>query len=144
LQKQNTNNNLKIGVKDNTNQRRVFIKYLPFILAGTLSYPTGKFIFFSENKNQEFTVALKTIKEGITEIKKHSVFIYKNGKKIEVLNAHCTHMGCILNFYKNKNKFICPCHHSEFSINGKRIKGPAKRNLDKVAFKIKNKTLYIG
>ncbi len=136
LQKQNKNNNI--------NQRRAFIKSLPLVLAGTLAYPVGKFIFFSENTNQEFTISLKNIKEGITKIKKHNIFIYKNGNKIEVLNAHCTHMGCILNFYKTKDKFICPCHHSEFSVNGTRIKGPAKRNLDKVAFKMKNKTIYIS
>ncbi len=126
------------------NQRRVFVKYLPFMLAGTLSYPAGKFIFFSEIKDQSFMIALNKIKDGMTEIKKHSVYIYKKGNKIEVLNAHCTHMGCIINFYKKKDKFICPCHHSEFSISGKVIKGPAKRNLVKIPFKIKHETLYVS
>ncbi len=137
-------NNFKSEKKDNKNQRRTFIKSMPYLLVGTLVYPTSKFIFFNESTNEEFRVSLKTLKEGITKIKKHNVFIYKDKNKIEVFNAHCTHMGCILNFYKDKDKFICPCHHSEFSINGTRIKGPAKRNLDKIAFKIKDKTLYIS
>lgn len=122
-------------------KRRVFIKSM---LLGTLSYPIGKFIFFSENGDKEFWISLNNIKNGITKIKKHNVFIYKNRDNIEVFDAHCTHMGCIINFHKDRNKFICPCHHSQFTIDGFRIKGPAQRDLDKISFKIKNKKLFIG
>ncbi len=124
--------------------RRKLLKLLPFSVAGVLAYPIGKFIFFSENRDKEFQLSLKNIKNGITKIKKHDIFIYKNVDKIEVFDAHCTHMGCILNFYKNKKRFICPCHHSQFTIDGFRIKGPAQRDLDKISFKIKNKKLFIG
>ncbi len=113
-------------------------------MAGTFTYPAGNFLFFSQDENKEFSIPLKNIRDGITKIKKHNVFIYKKHDIIEVFDAHCTHMGCILNFYKDKNKFICPCHHSQFSIAGVRIKGPAKRNLDKIASRIKNKKLFIG
>jgi len=125
-------------------KRRKFLKFLPYALAGTLAFPIGKFIFFSENRDEEFWISLKNINEGITKIKKRDVFVYKNKNKIEVFNAHCTHMGCILNFYKDKQRFICPCHHSHFTIDGFRIKGPAQRDLDKITFKIKNKKLFIG
>jgi len=113
-------------------------------MAGTLAYPVGKFLFFRQNEHDEFWLPLKEIKDGITKIVKHDAFIYKKQDKIEVFNAHCTHMGCILNFYKDKKKFICPCHHSQFTIDGKKIKGPAQRDLDKITFKIKNKKLFIG
>ena len=128
----------------NNAQRRKILKFLPYAVAGTLAFPAGKFIFFSENNSKEFQISLKNIKNGITKIKKHNVFIYKDRNKIEVFDAHCTHMGCILNFYKDKNRFICPCHHSQFTADGFRIKGPAQRDLDKIAFKIKNKKLFIG
>jgi cytochrome b6-f complex iron-sulfur subunit len=113
-------------------------------MAGTLAFPIGKFIFFTQDQNQEFWISLKNIDEGITKIDKHNVFVYKNQDKLEVFNAHCTHMGCIINFHKDKNRFICPCHHSQFTIDGLRIKGPAQRDLDKITFKIKNKKLFIG
>ena len=113
-------------------------------MAGALAYPVGKFIFFTQNQNEEFWISLKNINEGITKINKHNVFVYKSHDKLEVFDAHCTHMGCIINFHKDKNRFICPCHHSQFTIDGFRIKGPAQRDLDKIAFKIKNKKLFIG
>lgn len=124
--------------------RRRFLKLLPYTMAGVLAYPIEKFIFFNEKTNQNFQLSMKNIKEGITKIEKYNVFIYKKGNKIKVFNAHCTHMGCILNYYKDKKKFICPCHHSQFTMDGIRIKGPAQRNLDRIAFVIKNKTLFIG
>ena len=126
------------------NKRRKFLKLLPYTMAGVLAYPAAKFIFFSENADEKFWISLKNIKDGITKIKKHNLFIYKNEDKIEVFDAHCTHMGCILNFYKDKQRFICPCHHSNFTIDGHRIKGPAQRDLDKITFKIENKKLFIG
>ncbi len=124
--------------------RRSFLKLLPYSMAGVLAYPVGKFIFFKQNKNQEFWISLKNIKEGITKIKKHNIFIYKNGDKITLFDAHCTHMGCILNYYPKKKRFICPCHHSHFTIDGHKIKGPAQRDLDKISFKVKNSKLLVG
>ena len=125
-------------------KRRKFLKFLPYTMAGVLTYPTGKFIFFSENADQKFWYSLKNIKDGITRIKKHNIFIYKNGQDIKIFDAHCTHMGCILNYYKDKHRFICPCHHSHFTMEGKRIKGPAQRDLDTITFKIKNSKIFIG
>ncbi|MFI5135944.1 MAG: Rieske 2Fe-2S domain-containing protein [Chitinophagales bacterium] len=43
------------------------------------------------------------------------------------LRMYCTHKGCKLN--AAADKFVCPCHGSEFSLNGDVTKGPAKTNL---------------
>ena len=128
----------------NDKERRRFLKLLPYTMVGVFAYPVSKFIFFSKDTNKEFQISLKNIKEGVTKIKKYNIFIYKKDDKLTVFDAHCTHMGCILNYYEDKKRFICPCHHSHFMMNGKRIKGPAKRNLDKIPFKIKNQTLLVG
>lgn len=113
-------------------------------MAGVFIYPSTKFIFFSDNEDEKYWLSLKNIKNGITKIKKHNIFISKNGQDIEIFDAHCTHMGCILNYYRDKQRFICPCHHSNFAMDGKKIKGPAKRDLDTIAFKIKNSKIFIG
>jgi len=125
-------------------KRRNFVKLLPYVLAGGFTYPIGKFIFFSDNPNKRIVLPLKNINNGITHLKENQVFIHKQDKQISVYDAHCTHMGCILNFNKNKQQFNCPCHKSRFDVDGTRLRGPAKRDLDKISFKIKNKTLYVG
>ena len=48
----------------------------------------------------------------------------------------CTHLGCLYSWSDQENKFICPCHGSQFESNGEYIRGPAPRSLDRFAVKI--------
>ncbi len=43
----------------------------------------------------------------------------------------CTHLRCLFGWDEEKQLFICPCHGSEFSRDGKVLKGPATRDLDR-------------
>lgn len=43
----------------------------------------------------------------------------------------CTHLGCIYDWKPAENKYICPCHGSQFQRDGTFIQGPAPRNLDR-------------
>lgn len=125
-------------------KRRNFVKLLPYALVGGFTYPISKFIFFSDNPNKKISLPLKNINNGITHLKEKQIFVYKKDDKIDIYDAHCTHMGCILNFDNQTKQFNCPCHKSRFDIDGTKLRGPAKRDLDKIVFKIKNKTLYVG
>lgn len=41
------------------------------------------------------------------------------------INAVCTHLGCVVPWNKAENKFICPCHGSQYNNQGKVVRGPA-------------------
>lgn len=41
------------------------------------------------------------------------------------LNAVCTHLGCVVPWNKAENKFMCPCHGSQYSPTGAVTRGPA-------------------
>jgi cytochrome b6-f complex iron-sulfur subunit len=43
----------------------------------------------------------------------------------------CTHLGCLYNWKDQDDKFVCPCHGSQFQKNGEYIQGPAPRSLDR-------------
>ncbi|CAJ1406146.1 unnamed protein product [Effrenium voratum] len=45
------------------------------------------------------------------------------------LRAECTHLGCLANWNRVVNKFVCPCHGSEYDDQGKVLKGPAPQSL---------------
>ena len=45
-----------------------------------------------------------------------------------VLSSHCTHLGCKIREFRN-GKLICPCHGSEYNLNGMPVKGPAFKPL---------------
>ena len=57
--------------------------------------------------------------------------IVKEDKTIEnfALNAVCTHLGCVVPWNKAENKFMCPCHGSQYNNQGKVVRGPAPLSL---------------
>ena len=56
----------------------------------------------------------------------------------------CTHLGCAYHWDDPKKQFLCPCHTSVFSIDGKVISGPAPRPLDRFEAKVQNNKLMLG
>jgi len=61
------------------------------------------------------------------------VAIYKNKSGEEFLfSPYCTHLGCVINWNKEKKEWNCPCHGSVFSKTGEVKQGPAKKPLKKL------------
>ena len=56
----------------------------------------------------------------------------------------CTHLGCAYHWDQRKTQFLCPCHNSVFSIDGKVQDGPAQRPLDRYEVKIEGTKLLLG
>jgi Rieske Fe-S protein len=73
---------------------------------------------------------LKVNEPRLAEYGQDLVFVVKtSGTKVLVFDAACPHVGCALVFSKESNEFKCPCHKSAFSIEGRRLMGPAPRNM---------------
>ncbi|GAC1484217.1 MAG: Rieske (2Fe-2S) protein [Candidatus Dormibacteria bacterium] len=45
-------------------------------------------------------------------------FLVRSGQDVKGLSAVCTHMGCILNYSKFRDRFECPCHGATFEKDG--------------------------
>ena len=45
------------------------------------------------------------------------------------INAVCTHLGCVVPWNKAANKYMCPCHGSQYDETGKVVRGPAPLSL---------------
>jgi len=58
-------------------------------------------------------------------------WLVHNDAGIHALYNCCTHLQCLFGWDEEKQLFICPCHGSEFSRDGKVLKGPASRDLDR-------------
>ncbi|MCL5281079.1 MAG: ubiquinol-cytochrome c reductase iron-sulfur subunit [Planctomycetes bacterium] len=63
--------------------------------------------------------------------------------EVTVFSPICPHLGCHYNWYSQAHKFICPCHGSVFSLDGKLLGGPAPRGLDTLPHKIEKGDLYV-
>jgi menaquinol-cytochrome c reductase iron-sulfur subunit len=64
--------------------------------------------------------------------------------EVVAFTPQCTHLGCAYHWDDPSHTFICPCHSSVFSIDGKVLGGPAPRPLDRYRTKIEAGKLEIG
>jgi Rieske Fe-S protein len=53
-------------------------------------------------------------------------------------------LGCAYHWDAQNKDFLCPCHTSIFSIDGKVVSGPAPRPLDRFDTKTEGTRLLIG
>lgn len=64
--------------------------------------------------------------------------------KILAFSPVCTHLGCAYHWDAGKSDFLCPCHGSEFALDGTVLAGPAPRPLDRFEIKVENARLWLG
>lgn len=62
---------------------------------------------------------------------------------IKAVNPTCTHAGCTVAWLAEAKKFSCPCHNSEFGIDGKVQKGPATKPLAIYTAKIEGNSVQV-
>jgi len=52
------------------------------------------------------------------------------------VSRSCTHLGCIVNYRETDREFLCPCHQSRFTWDGRYLAGPAKKDLSRLHVKV--------
>jgi Rieske Fe-S protein len=76
--------------------------------------------------------------------RKARVFIVSSARGLEVFSAVCSHLGCLVNYNKEKGEFICPCHGGRYDLAGKNIAGPPPAPLTVLPSKIAEGMLLVG
>ncbi len=70
--------------------------------------------------------------------------VRKDEQNVVAFAPQCTHLGCAYHWDDKANNFLCPCHTSTFSMDGKVLSGPAPRPLDRFVTKIDQGKILIG
>jgi menaquinol-cytochrome c reductase iron-sulfur subunit len=55
-----------------------------------------------------------------------------------IFSPICPHLGCQPQWHDDAQRFQCPCHGSQFTLDGEHVAGPAPRGLDPLPFKEQN------
>ncbi|AHF96646.1 Rieske Fe-S protein [Desulfurella acetivorans A63] len=121
------------------NRRDLFVLGAKVILAGFIGFIGLDFALGGNNTKRLVRFLKDEIKKGSNNDGvnyKDSVFLIDRDNKIEALNAHCTHLGCIVKWHNDKKEFICPCHGSVYDAWGNRVSGPAPRGLYHLKYKV--------
>ncbi len=59
----------------------------------------------------------------------------------KALHTVCPHLGCFIDYRPGNNDFFCPCHNSNFKLDGKvKGRGVSPRAMDPLQIDVRNKT----
>ncbi len=79
-----------------------------------------------------------------TDEKTTTWLVRTNDSTVVAYTPSCPHLGCAYHWEDKDKVFLCPCHTSVFSMDGKVISGPAPRPLDRYEAKVENGQVLIG
>ncbi|MGQ4807104.1 Cytochrome b6-f complex iron-sulfur subunit [Candidatus Entotheonellaceae bacterium PAL068K] len=91
---------------------------LRFLFPRVLYEPAQRFL---AGKPEDYQVG-----EVSTRKKKdQSVWMIRNAEGMYALISICTHLGCTPIWWPAEDRFKCPCHGSNFTVDGQNVAGPA-------------------
>lgn len=67
---------------------------------------------------------------------KGKFWLTQDEEGVRAIYKVCTHLGCLYAWQSQENRFICPCHGSQFSKEGEFLQGPAPRSLDQFVVRV--------
>jgi len=73
-----------------------------------------------------------------------AVLVRTKTGELVALSAVCTHLGCIVQWVKEKQHFLCPCHAGLFSTDGTVLSGPPPKPLVKIPLTLTEGKITIG
>ena len=129
------------AIDDNTTSRRKFIRRLWGSLGVILSlefvWMTISFLSpgkSSSGKKSSFVTvgALKNIPDDeVIPVRSGKFYLVRlRDGNLLALSLRCTHLGCMVLWDSATKHFVCPCHSSEFAMDGTVLSPPAPRSLD--------------
>jgi len=101
-----------------------------------LMLPLGLVSYISINKSRRQTLIQKVSiheSELINGLLFEGVLVSIQNEEIQFLSTQCSHLGCEIKTLK-EGKLICPCHGSQFDLQGHVLKGPAAKKLSTLKF----------
>lgn len=66
-----------------------------------------------------------------------------DSQALSAVNSTCTHQGCIVQWKGERNAFSCPCHGSNFAVDGKVLAGPATKPLTTYEVKVEGDSVLV-
>lgn len=96
-------------------------------------------------KPEEVVYRRKRVDGWRTVNEKTTAWVVKmDDQSVVAFAPQCTHLACAYHWEGAQNNFVCPCHTSVFSVDGKVLSGPAPRPLDRYVTRVESGKLLIG
>jgi len=110
--------------------RRRFLQLGAVGIGLSMAFLWEKLTLFSESISKPLVYELPFNKHKVVAFFKEFIVV-NNKDKTTVFSSHCTHLGCVINKEEN-GRMVCPCHGSQYNLEGEAVKGPAYKPLEKL------------
>lgn len=101
------------------------------------SLPVGKPV--------DLTFATLTTDAFIQREAMHHIWAVRTSvSEVTVFSPICPHLGCSYDWDVRTLRFMCPCHGSVYTLDGKVVAGPAPRPLDTLPVEIRQGRLFVA
>jgi len=123
----------------------IYLFFPPKVQKGAVWVEVGDISHLAPNEPAEISYHRNRVDGWKIISEKSTVWVVKSAdNKVTAFGPQCTHLGCAYHWDDNKDQFLCPCHTSLFSADGKVTAGPAPRPLDRFETKVEGSLLSIG
>jgi Rieske Fe-S protein len=116
----------------------------PVKMSFSFQYADG---YFPPEPDTQFVWGIKLTPDQVAGFRQKRPDLYAPGATVNypavvmsfvIFSSICPHLGCRYNWVADQKRFICPCHGSQFGIQGEHLAGPAPRGLDPLPFRVKD------
>ncbi len=82
---------------------------------------------------------------GLTgKIAGRPVAVFRGAEDTYVFDNTCPHLHCPLEWNTDEYTWDCPCHNSQFTPEGKVVRGPARQDLRRLEASINDGKIVLG
>ena len=137
-----------------TSSRRIFLGAclggVAAAAAGAAVYPVFRYLApkAGTGTRRKVEIPATELPEGAARFfefeGKSAVLVRLNGGALVALSAVCTHLGCVVQWQKDKEQFLCPCHGGRFGADGAVLSGPPPKPLARLPLTVSGQTIVIG
>ena len=72
-----------------------------------------------------------------------AILLRASETEIVAFSQKCTHLGCVVYFQADEDRWHCPCHEGNFdAATGQVLSGPPTRPLGKIDVEIRDRTVW--
>ena len=72
------------------------------------------------------------------------VVINRPDKGYVALSRVCSHLGCLVDYQKDKKRLLCPCHAGTYDLSGNVTSGPPPKPLQQFPLRVEGDSIIIG
>jgi cytochrome b6-f complex iron-sulfur subunit len=133
------------AIKTVTASRRTFLEWIMSgLLFGVFLSAANIIVRYllpqpKAEKVRELSLPVGQIPPGssvVVDYRATPVIVVNSRSGISAFQSACTHLGCLVKWMPERQKFLCPCHAGVFDADGKVVSGPPPEPLRRVNIEI--------